>query len=386
MASMTTETKQRPSKASGAKTMRSELQRQHSRINGSKSKGPISLKGKMAVRFNRLTHGLCAEHVIVPGESAAAFDAVRDALHGEWQPITFTRALLVERMAVAYWKLTRATRVERARTYETAADVGQGVDDRARGLIEGGMNLLPRFPDQALVTFRTLTPGLDHLIGLWEALARAVESGWTSQEEHHDRLLNLLGYVAGSEPLGLTAARASSLLLRSGERCVGAPDPAALSAARTALRRVCAERLEEYRRERSRAWDFREYRKHLIDRAIAPVSKEAQLLHRYERNHEASFLTAMRKLEALMKSGIDLGDGPDEADPPVDETPPEPPAEFRPEPSSSEHIDDKQVVPYSGSFGADDLGSDPGRPSAPKPGPNRRARRAAAASARRSPS
>ena len=156
---------------------RTESQRQQSRINGAKSKGPKTSDGKNAVRFNRLSHGLCSEHVVLPGESHEAFDAHRGALFDEWQPATYTRALLVERMAVAAWKLTRATRVERARTYETAADVGRGVDDRAKGLIEGGMNLLGRFPDQALYSFRMLSPGLDHLIGLWEALAQAVESG-----------------------------------------------------------------------------------------------------------------------------------------------------------------------------------------------------------------
>ncbi len=384
---MTSEAKTRQTpRASGAKAVRSEAQRLQSQINGARSRGPKSIQTKELVKMNGLKHGLRAGEVILPGESQESFDAVRDALYGDWQPITFTRALLVERMAVAHWKLMRATRVERAWTYETAADVGQGVDDRARGLIEGGMDLLPRSPDQALHSFRMLAPGIDHLIGLWEALAEAVESGWTSKQAHHDRLLNLLGHVAGSEPLDLTAGRASATLLRSGERCAGAPDPAAVQAAKVALRRVCGEKLGEYRAERSRAWDFREYRKHLIDRAIAPVSKEAQLLHRYERNHEASFLTAMRKLEALMKSGIDLADEPDEADPRVDGAAPEPPAQSQPDPSSPEHSDNKDVASSSGSVGAAVLGSTPGRPSAPRPGPNRRSRRAAAARSRRSPS
>src|SRR5579871_929306 len=266
------------------------------RRNARKSTGP---KDTSKTRLNGLKHTLCSGKVTLPGESRERFEAHRGALFDEWQPITYSRALLVDRMAVASWKLMRATRMEHAWTYEVAADIGQGVDDRFRSLIDGGMSLLARRPDLALNNFRTLAPGLDHLVGLWEALAQAVESGWTSKEEHHDRLLNLLGHVSGQEPLDMAIGRASALLLRSGERGIGAPDPAALQAAKVTLRRVCSEKLEEYRAERARAWHYPDYRQQLIDRAIAPISKEALLMHRYERNHEKSFFQALRCLGAL---------------------------------------------------------------------------------------
>src|SRR5579871_3600224 len=217
------------------------------RRNALKSTGP---KDTSRTRFNGLKHTLCSGEVTLPGESRERFEAHRGALFDVWQPVTYTRALLVDRMAVASWKFMRATRMEHAWTYEIAADIGQGVDDRARSLIDGGMNLLARYPDQALAGFRMLAPGQDHLIGLWEALEKAIESGWTSKEEHHDRLLNLLGHVSGREPLDMAVSRASALLLRSGERGVGAPDPAALQAAKVTLRRVCSEKLGEYRQER----------------------------------------------------------------------------------------------------------------------------------------
>src|SRR5579871_3671094 len=303
------------------------------RRNALKSTGP---KDTSLTRYNGLTHGLTAKHGILPGESHEEYDAERSSWFDFLAPANPIAAALADRAFVSFWKLTRATRMERAWTYETAADIGRGVDDHAKGLIDGGMNLLARYPDQALYSFLMLAPGVDHLIGLWEALAQAVESGWTSKEEHHDRLLNLLGYVSGREPLDMAVSRASALMLRSGERGVGAPDPAALQAARITLRRVCAEKLEEYRQERERKREFPEYRQQLIDRAIAPISKEALLMHRYERNHEKSFFQAMRQLEALMKSGIDLQDEPEEA---VDEAPAEsPPEPSPPEPDESEEV------------------------------------------------
>src|SRR5579871_3914197 len=271
------------------------------RRNALKSTGP---KDTSLTRYNGLTHGLTAKHGILPGESHEEYDAERSSWFDFLAPANPIAAALADRAFVSFWKLTRATRMERAWTYEKAAEIGRGVDDHARGLIDGGMNLLARHPDQALYSFRMLAPGLDHLIGLWEALAQAVESGWTSKEEHHDRLLNLLGHVSGQEPLDMAVSRASSLLLRSGERGVKAPDPAALQAARITVRRVCGEKLEEYRAERARAWHYPDYRQQLIDRAIAPISKEALLMHRYERNHEKSFFQALRCLGALEKSEI----------------------------------------------------------------------------------
>ena len=54
-------------------------------------------------------------------------------------------------------------------------------------------------------------------------------------------------------------------------------------------------------------------RRRTIDLAIAPTSKEAQLLHRYEREHEKSLYAAIRGLLSLEKSGADLPDGPGRA-------------------------------------------------------------------------
>ncbi|HEY2158138.1 MAG TPA: hypothetical protein VGH33_21090, partial [Isosphaeraceae bacterium] len=92
--------------------MRSEKQRQASRTNGSKSKGPITPEGKNTSKFNGLKHGLRAEHVILPGEDPAAFEAERQAWIDDWKPPSHTRAVLVERAAVASWRLRRSVKAE----------------------------------------------------------------------------------------------------------------------------------------------------------------------------------------------------------------------------------------------------------------------------------
>ncbi len=287
------------------------------RRNAQKSTGPRSKPGKDVTRFNGLTHGLRAVHVIIPGEDPAEFQAHRDAMFGDWKPLSHTRALLVERAVVASWKLRRATHAEAVRLYEPAADAAHEFDMAQRERVEGGLNLLRYEPGTALARLRCDPVGIDRLIALWEGLAEAVAepSGWTSRADHHDRLLNLLGHTAGSAPEGLEAARASLALL-------AADDPAATAEAAATLRATCAERIAELRRERSGFWDPAVLRKRTIDAAAAPLSREAQLMHRYEVAHEKSLYAAIRGLLTLEKSGADLPDPEPEAPPAEAAAPP----------------------------------------------------------------
>ncbi len=104
--------------------MRSEKQRQASRTNGAKSKGPKSPEGKAVSKFNGLKHGLRAEHVVLPGEDPLAFEAERQGWIQDWKPISHTRAILVERAAVASWRLRRAVKAEAAFLAERADNAG----------------------------------------------------------------------------------------------------------------------------------------------------------------------------------------------------------------------------------------------------------------------
>ena len=144
-----------------------------------KSTGPKS--GTDRTRFNGLKHGLCAEQVVLPGEDPAAFEAEKQAWFDDWKPATHTRAVLVERAAVASWKLRRATRVEAARLYETAADAAHEFDLAQRERIEAALHRLPSEPGSSLARLRCDAAGLDRLIGLWEELAEAAvrPGGWT---------------------------------------------------------------------------------------------------------------------------------------------------------------------------------------------------------------
>jgi hypothetical protein len=91
---------------------RSEAQREAARANGARSRGPTSAEGKARSSMNAFRHGLCSPAILAPDEDPEAFAALLAALRAEHRPTDVTDELLVERLAVALWKLDRCDRLE----------------------------------------------------------------------------------------------------------------------------------------------------------------------------------------------------------------------------------------------------------------------------------
>ncbi|MGH6887351.1 MAG: hypothetical protein ACREGK_14900 [Geminicoccales bacterium] len=84
-----------------------------SRKNGAKSCGPKTPEGKARSAQNALKHGLRAQkHVVLPGENAAAFEALEAALLEELAPEGALQTVLARRIVAAAWRLERAERLE----------------------------------------------------------------------------------------------------------------------------------------------------------------------------------------------------------------------------------------------------------------------------------
>jgi hypothetical protein len=82
------------------------------RINGAKSKGPITPEGRARSSRNSLRHGLLAEHVLLPHEDKAHYDQVRDSYIESFQPADQPQLDLVETIAAARWRLNRLVGME----------------------------------------------------------------------------------------------------------------------------------------------------------------------------------------------------------------------------------------------------------------------------------
>jgi DNA-binding IclR family transcriptional regulator len=79
--------------------------------NALRSTGPRTPEGKVRSSRNHLIHGLLAKGLI-EGESREEFLAVYEDFHAEYDPQTRSEDALVERIALAYFRLARFTHVE----------------------------------------------------------------------------------------------------------------------------------------------------------------------------------------------------------------------------------------------------------------------------------
>ena len=90
--------------------MRTVKQIEASRENGAKSHGPVTEEGKAISARNNTRHGLLAQAVVIIGESPESFTALLDKLVAEHQPQILSEMIQVEKMAVAYWPPSSATK------------------------------------------------------------------------------------------------------------------------------------------------------------------------------------------------------------------------------------------------------------------------------------
>jgi len=84
--------------------------------NARRSTGPRTPEGKEKVRLNAVRHGLLAKEVIVPigdeQENRSKFERLCNDLWQHYAPVGPVEEMLVEMIAICYWRLRRATRAE----------------------------------------------------------------------------------------------------------------------------------------------------------------------------------------------------------------------------------------------------------------------------------
>jgi len=113
--------------------MRSEKQRQASRANGARSRGPTTPAGKAASAANSaqstgpvtpqgkarsarnaIRHGMLAYSTVLETESVELFNEIIADYHQELQPVTPIEIRYVETMAAAEWRRLRAICIQKA--------------------------------------------------------------------------------------------------------------------------------------------------------------------------------------------------------------------------------------------------------------------------------
>jgi hypothetical protein len=185
------------------------------RINGRKSKGPITEAGKARSRYNALKHGMTAESLFLPGEDPAEFEAHLAQLNAQFQPRNEFEAELLQRLARAWWFADRAQNAATARLeyrmlhqpHEEARALEQHVAKLGRYLVkdvfrpvgslraerEGGA----RHPALLVIELKATLTGCDWLLSQLDRLQERVRIVGTWQENDGFTLVRLLGKYRG---------------------------------------------------------------------------------------------------------------------------------------------------------------------------------------------
>jgi hypothetical protein len=94
------------------------------RRNAQRSTGPRTERGKSNTRFNAVTLGLFAKHVVIPmcdgDRPEKEFQTLLDGLHQEFHPVGLSEEWLVVKIAACMWRLRRAARCESGSVRQTA--------------------------------------------------------------------------------------------------------------------------------------------------------------------------------------------------------------------------------------------------------------------------
>jgi len=87
-----------------------------SRLNGAKSRGPITAQGKKTSSLNALKHGLSAKTLVLSNENHSLFEKLQQTYIDSVQPTNSLELELTHTMVTAEWRLRRTWSVETALT------------------------------------------------------------------------------------------------------------------------------------------------------------------------------------------------------------------------------------------------------------------------------
>ena len=101
--------------------MASEKQIADNRINALKT-GVKTPEGKLAVRFNAVSHGIFSKDAVLLGENANMLPSLRQSMMDELKPVGELEIILVERIISSAWRLKRALLSEQTYGRPSAED------------------------------------------------------------------------------------------------------------------------------------------------------------------------------------------------------------------------------------------------------------------------
>ena len=172
---------------------------QANRRNALKSTGPKTPEGKRFVRWNALKHGLLAREVLIPAgmgaEDRTEFRNLLRQLRHDLQPSGALEEILVEKIAVCYWRLRRGLRSEiRGIQNDRKIAVKELYSSMAMKTELAHQPDAPRHPDM----LRTNSSGVEFLLELLGKFRAEAEEIGSLSKDSRQKLTEYFGDRLGS--------------------------------------------------------------------------------------------------------------------------------------------------------------------------------------------
>jgi hypothetical protein len=273
------------------------------RLNGAKSKGPVTTDGKSRSRLNGLKHGLTGEGIVVPEGDAEAIELRVAALEADLAPKSPVGALMIRKLAVL------SVRSERAAEQELAAiarNVRHAPDDFDEARVDEADRLFEALGEDPRKNLRKLKgspEGVDRLIEAWGDLLvdLAHRAGATWSLAHSETVAHLSGKTSGrgwaSEIGALALAVCGDFSGLGSSEGGDLDDEGRRSWARARLFEAIDAEIAELEAHRE-TLDFETIELDRLEapkRALFDDSKQATLARRYESEAHRGFFKALKE-------------------------------------------------------------------------------------------
>jgi hypothetical protein len=309
---------------SSTKTTQSAAQLAARRANARLSTGPRTPEGKAIAALNSVSHGLCSNAAVLPGESVEEFQATLEGWVHELKPVDAYERELVYNMVCASIAIARVRTADNAAVSARVLAAGDTWDDARAASLKGLIEALRDNKTEAHAVLLRRGDGCRWLIARWRELDEMLARGGYWDFKERDFAIRLLGLHSGrmsdptvrlvhglgmalEEKMGLDVQKEHALNRKSfGLVVVEDPDP------RAALRALVKDELEALEAllpvlEKDDAAD----RESAIAASYVDTSDDGVRRHRYLQDHlrtlrqlSGSLLASKKARHAPQRPGV----------------------------------------------------------------------------------
>lgn len=277
-----------------------------SRQNALKSTGPKTPAGRAAVRWNALKHGLLSREVVIPAgdgkESKTEYRNLLIRFAEELQPQGILEEMLVEKIAVCYWRLRRVIQCE---TGEIRKRLDSAVWDSAmEAADEVSHNLKFSMLDHSGQELQKSSVGILYLINVLQDVRAEIEEISCLSDHTRERLIKSFG----TEETGLAhtlliinemATRGPQMAQENPADFGETPDPAKCKTAMLEFIDTETARLQEIEKGLDRKEEM-ELESQMLSYRL-PAKEFVDRILRYETAIDRQLYRAMDQLERLQR-------------------------------------------------------------------------------------